>query len=185
MSKTQVDVHYTCIIHINPCILGINVVEVAHDYQVQVQKCIIDIDLKLLNSYDTWHGESHRAMCTLFICSHRHKKCCKRNKRKLPQEQPRVKVKNGLVNCQISIHKFYTILYTIYMCMYYYRKKYQGPPVLLYCTSCHCYWHYNLVQGVGWLGWMSVHLHLCDYWYYVLFYSLPMHHCEYMSRLST
>ena len=57
--------HYTCIVHIYPCTLGINIVEVAHDYQVQVQKYVTN-DLKLLNSYDTWHGESHRAMCMLF-----------------------------------------------------------------------------------------------------------------------
>ena len=30
-------------------------VEVAHDYQVQVQRYITD-ELKLINSYDTWHG---------------------------------------------------------------------------------------------------------------------------------
>ena len=32
-----------------------NVVEVAHDHQVQVKNYITE-DLELLNSYDTWHG---------------------------------------------------------------------------------------------------------------------------------
>ena len=33
----------------------LNVVEVVHDHQVQVKNYITE-DLKLLNSYDTWHG---------------------------------------------------------------------------------------------------------------------------------
>ena len=36
---------------------GLKVVEVAHDYQPQVQKYVVD-ELKLLNSYDTWHGKT-------------------------------------------------------------------------------------------------------------------------------
>ena len=39
-------------------ILGLNVVEVAHDFQQQIKNCITN-DLKLLNSYDTWHGQYH------------------------------------------------------------------------------------------------------------------------------
>ena len=31
-------------------------VEVAHDYQPQVQKYVVD-ELGLVNSYDTWHGK--------------------------------------------------------------------------------------------------------------------------------
>lgn len=43
-----------------PCIqshlvLGLNVVEMAHDYQPQVTRYVMD-ELQLLNSYDTWHG---------------------------------------------------------------------------------------------------------------------------------
>ena len=42
------------------CILntyvGLNVVEIAHDYQAQVQKYIVN-ELGLINSYDTWHGK--------------------------------------------------------------------------------------------------------------------------------
>ena len=34
---------------------GLNVVEVAHDFQQQIRRYVVD-DLKLLNSYDTWHG---------------------------------------------------------------------------------------------------------------------------------
>ena len=34
-------------------------VEVAHDYQAQVQKYVVD-ELKLINSYDTWHGRTYR-----------------------------------------------------------------------------------------------------------------------------
>ena len=29
--------------------------EVAHDYQAKIQRYVTD-ELKLLNSYDTWHG---------------------------------------------------------------------------------------------------------------------------------
>ena len=35
---------------------GLNVVEVAHDFQQQIRRYIVE-DLKLLNSYDTWHGK--------------------------------------------------------------------------------------------------------------------------------
>ena len=37
------------------CFLEVNVVEVAHDMQLQVARYIKQ-DLKLLNSFDTWHG---------------------------------------------------------------------------------------------------------------------------------
>ena len=36
-------------------LLGLNIVEVAHDMQLQVASYIKQ-DLKLLNSFDTWHG---------------------------------------------------------------------------------------------------------------------------------
>ena len=36
--------------------VGLHVVEVAHDIQVQVVKYIRET-LGLINSYDTWHGE--------------------------------------------------------------------------------------------------------------------------------
>ncbi len=35
---------------------GLNIVEVAHDNQSVVKKFVTD-DLKLTNSYDTWHGK--------------------------------------------------------------------------------------------------------------------------------
>ena len=38
---------------------GLKVVEVAHDYQPQVQKYVVD-ELKLINSYDTWHGKTQQ-----------------------------------------------------------------------------------------------------------------------------
>ncbi len=44
--------------------LGLNVVEVAHDIQQQVSKFVTD--LKLINSYDTWHGN---AMCYNYACT--------------------------------------------------------------------------------------------------------------------
>ena len=34
---------------------GLKIVEVAHDMQLQVS-CYIKQDLKLLSSFDTWHG---------------------------------------------------------------------------------------------------------------------------------
>ena len=40
---------YQLIIH-----AGLNITEVAHDIQTQVSKYVRD-DLKLVNSYDTWH----------------------------------------------------------------------------------------------------------------------------------
>lgn len=42
-------------------IVGVKVVEVAHDIQTQVSKYIRDT-LGLVNSYDTWHG-------TIYICA--------------------------------------------------------------------------------------------------------------------
>ena len=36
-------------------VVGLNVVEVAHDYQVQVRN-VVD-ELGLINSYDMWHGK--------------------------------------------------------------------------------------------------------------------------------
>ena len=38
---------------------GLKVVEVAHDYQPTLQKYLVD-ELKLLNSYDTWHGKTQQ-----------------------------------------------------------------------------------------------------------------------------
>ncbi len=37
-------------------IVGLNIVEVAHDNQPVVKKYVTD-ELNLLNSYDTWHGK--------------------------------------------------------------------------------------------------------------------------------
>ena len=48
-----------CFWPLNPNVLHVDlkVVEVAHDYQPQVSRYVTD-DLCLLNSYDTWHGNS-------------------------------------------------------------------------------------------------------------------------------
>ena len=43
--------------------LGQKVVEVAHDYQPQVQKYVVD-ELGLLNSFDTRHGKADNIICT-------------------------------------------------------------------------------------------------------------------------
>ena len=36
-------------------LVGLKIVEVAHDFQQQIKNYITN-DLQLLNSYDTWHG---------------------------------------------------------------------------------------------------------------------------------
>ena len=38
--------------------IGLDIREVAHDCQMQVSRYVTS-DLKLLNSYDTWHGKLH------------------------------------------------------------------------------------------------------------------------------
>ena len=50
---------YTCYVHslCSVCVIGLNITEVAHDCQAQVKKYIID-DLGMVNSFDTWHGNS-------------------------------------------------------------------------------------------------------------------------------
>ena len=60
---------------------GLKVVEVAHDMQLAVGRYVKD-DLKLLNSFDTWHGAyqfiadvfCHHIVTTL----HRNQECCQR-----------------------------------------------------------------------------------------------------------
>ena len=49
-------------VHIIILFTGLKVVEVAHDYQAQVQKYVVD-ELNLTNSYDTWHGKTKQ--CTI------------------------------------------------------------------------------------------------------------------------
>ena len=46
----------------------LNIVEVAHDHQVQVKNYVTE-DLKLLNSYDTWHGNLLIYLC---VCEYLH-----------------------------------------------------------------------------------------------------------------
>ena len=46
--------------HVYPLYSGLNVVEVAHDIQLSVSKFVTQ-ELKVLNSFDTWHGN----MCKL------------------------------------------------------------------------------------------------------------------------
>ncbi len=43
-------------VHVMFFIVGLNIVEVAHDNQPVVKKYVTD-ELNLLNSYDTWHGK--------------------------------------------------------------------------------------------------------------------------------
>ena len=50
--------YFHCGIH-----LDLKIVEVAHDNETQV-KSYITKDLDLLNSYDSWHGETCRLSCT-------------------------------------------------------------------------------------------------------------------------
>ena len=51
--------------------VGLKVVEVAHDFQQQIRRCIIE-ELGLLNSYDPWHGEAlhnlHSNTCNIYTC---------------------------------------------------------------------------------------------------------------------
>ena len=49
--------------------VGLDIREIAHDYQLQVKKYIVE-DLKLLNSYDTWHGQCHVRLLLLYIISY-------------------------------------------------------------------------------------------------------------------
>ena len=52
-------ISYYCIVYTHTCmynnIIGLKVTEVAHDIQAQVSKYVIGT-LRLVNSYDTWHG---------------------------------------------------------------------------------------------------------------------------------
>ncbi len=50
MSMSFLFILYMCFV------VGLNIVEVAHDNQPVVKKYVTD-ELKLLNSYDTWHGK--------------------------------------------------------------------------------------------------------------------------------
>ena len=43
---------------------GLNIVEVAHDFQQQIKNYVTN-DLHLVNSYDTWHGTC--AWCLQFV----------------------------------------------------------------------------------------------------------------------
>ena len=50
-------VHCTCTLYMYLCVFheGLNITEVAHDYNTQL-KTYITQELKLVNSFDTWHG---------------------------------------------------------------------------------------------------------------------------------
>ena len=56
---------YVCqtymLMHIVILFIGLNISEVAHDYQVQVTHYVTD-ELGFLNSYDTWHGEYNNVL---------------------------------------------------------------------------------------------------------------------------
>ena len=60
-------VTYMCVVYCTYALLwlqtGLNVVEVAHDMQLQVARYITS-DLKLLNLYNTWHGKH----ALFFLC---------------------------------------------------------------------------------------------------------------------
>lgn len=53
---------YECTRYVLPQVIarGLNVVEVAHDFQQQIRRYVVE-DLKLVNSYDTWHGTKNVA----------------------------------------------------------------------------------------------------------------------------
>ena len=46
---------FYCLSLLKWLISGLHVVEVAHDFQQQIKKYVVE-KLNLLNSYDTWHG---------------------------------------------------------------------------------------------------------------------------------
>ena len=61
--------------------VGLRVIEVAHDIQSQVEK-YVSTDLRLVNSYDTWHGKGLRNHCMCMFQStsfFRNKECCQTN----------------------------------------------------------------------------------------------------------
>ena len=61
--------------------VGLRVIEVAHDIQSQVGK-YVSTDLRLVNSYDTWHGKGLRNHCMCMFQStsfFRNKECCQTN----------------------------------------------------------------------------------------------------------
>ena len=45
----------TCMSTYDYVLTGLNVAEVAHDFQQQIKNYVAN-DLQLVNSYDTWHG---------------------------------------------------------------------------------------------------------------------------------
>ena len=56
--KSLIEVSYKILLYVImsiPQFPGLNVVEVAHDMQLAVGRYVKN-DLKLLNSFDTWHG---------------------------------------------------------------------------------------------------------------------------------
>ena len=48
---------------------GLKVVEVAHDFQQQIKNYITK-DLKMINSYDTWHGKYMFYVLCMVVFSH-------------------------------------------------------------------------------------------------------------------
>ena len=64
--KSLIEVSYKILLYVImsiPQFPGLNVVEVAHDMQLTVGHYVKN-DLKLLNSFDTWHG-TYQIWCTV------------------------------------------------------------------------------------------------------------------------
>ena len=64
--KSLIEVSYKILLYVImsiPQFPGLNVVEVAHDMQLAVGRYVKN-DLKLLNSFDTWHG-TYQIWCTV------------------------------------------------------------------------------------------------------------------------
>ena len=83
----------------------LKVVEVAHDYQAQVQKYVVD-ELKLLNSYDTWHGKTAihcTAVTETFTIRHQVLKMWQKGWQRLLRVQFVLKESLGSANFQTNV----------------------------------------------------------------------------------
>ena len=55
-------------------VIDVNIIEVAHDNAASVKNYIVG-DLKLANSYDTWHGKSDQYLLVILISKCRYQEC--------------------------------------------------------------------------------------------------------------
>ena len=122
-------------VHYNLCI-GLTITEVAHDIHSGVTNYVMKT-LKLVNSYDTWHGNLYACWCFVFaliltFCVCRIKECgqgdgkdCFRSfkgqrKTWFPE----------LVDKHKSASVYIIIRIPIILCEQLFRKEYQGPLIL-------------------------------------------------------